>query len=65
MTDENQPTLRGDAAWRAAKSEIEKRNDQARKAGASRRDREDERAAERRRADDRRDMANLPTQPEP
>ena len=65
MTDETQPALRGDAAWRAAKDEIAKRNDAARKAGAARRDREDVRAAERKRAMDRRDEANLPTQPDP
>lgn len=65
MTDESRPALRGDAAWRAAKDEIAKRNDAARKAGAERRGRDNERALERQRAEDRRDLANLPTQPDP
>ena len=65
MTDENQPALRGDAAWRAAKDAIAKRNDAARKTGAAQRDREDQRAVERQRALDRRDRENLPTQPDP
>ena len=64
MTDQSQPPLRGDAAWRAAKDEIGKRNDAARKAGAARREREDERAADRQRDIDRREMSNLPTQPD-
>lgn len=63
MTDQTQPPLRGDAAWRAAKDEIAKRNDAARKAGAARRDRENEHALERQREYDRRDRANLPTPP--
>ena len=64
MTDNDQPALRGDAAWRAAKDEIAKRNDAARKAGAARRDREDKKAIERQRSYDRRDLENLPTQPD-
>jgi hypothetical protein len=63
MTDHTGPALRGDAAWRAAKDEIAKRNDAARKAGAARRDREHEQALERQRDFDRRDRANLPTPP--
>jgi hypothetical protein len=63
MTEKNGPPLRGDAAWRAQKDEIAKRNDAAHKAGAARRDREDARAADRERALDKRERTNLPTQP--
>ena len=62
MTDDKQP-LRGDAAYRAQKAAIEQRNDAARKAGAERRNRDDQIAADRRLAYDRRERENLPTQP--
>ena len=64
MTDNDQPALRGDAAWRAAKDEIAKRNDAARKAGAARREVEDQKAIARMRANDRRDLESLPTPPD-
>ena len=63
MTDKNEPPLRGEAAWRAAKDEIAKRNDTARKAGAARRERETERAMSRQRDLDRRELTELPTPP--
>jgi hypothetical protein len=59
MTDK-QP-LRGDAAWRARKAEIARRNDAARKVGAERRDQERQAAADRRRAHDRRERESLPS----
>ena len=62
MTEDKQP-LRGDAAWRAEKAAIEQRNQAARKAGAERRDREDQIAADRRRENDRRDRESLPIPP--
>lgn len=62
MTDDKQP-LRGDAAWRAQKAEIDRRNDVARKAGAERRDHERQIAADRERASDRRERESLPTPP--
>lgn len=60
-----QEPLRGDAAWRAAKSEIDKRNEAARARGAAQRAEEDARAAERRLADARLDASNRPEQPHP
>ena len=64
MTDEN-PPLTGDAAWRAEKNAIAKRNDAARKAGAERRAREDQKVLARQRAYDRHERENLPNQPDP
>ena len=64
MTDPTTPAPRGDAAWRAAKSAVNKRNEAAQKAGAARRAVKDAQAVERRQAADRHDMANLPQQPE-
>lgn len=65
MHDQTNTPLRGDAAWRAAKAEVAKRNDAAYKRGAAQREAEDERAAARRLALDRRDAAELPEQPQP
>jgi hypothetical protein len=64
MTDPTPPAPRGDAAWRAAKNAVNKRNEAAQKAGAARRAVKDAEAVERRQAADRHDMANLPQQPE-
>jgi hypothetical protein len=57
--------LRGDAAWRAQKDAINKRNDAARAAGAARRARADERDAKQRSDAARTEASNLPVQPEP
>jgi hypothetical protein len=65
MTDKNAAPLRGDAAWRAAKAEIAKRNDAARARGAEERAANDAKAAERRRVADRIEASNLPEQPQP
>jgi hypothetical protein len=64
MTDES-PPLRGDAAWRAQKAEIAKRNDAARAGGAARRAEQDEKSAQRRYEEDRRERTDLPEQPRP
>jgi hypothetical protein len=53
------PPKRGDAAWRAAKEAIAGRNEQARKAGRERRQREYEAFAAERRAADLRERAEL------
>jgi len=62
-TSKRQPTTetpkRGDAAWRAAKEAIASRNDQARKLGRERRQREYELYAAERRAADLRERAEL------
>jgi hypothetical protein len=57
--------LRGEAAFRARKAEIAKRNESARADGATRRAAREARISEQRLADDRRDRANLPRQPHP
>ena len=65
MTDPTRPSLRGDAAWRAAKQEIDKRNDAARARGAAERKDADAKALARRDAMQRAEFENLPEQPEP
>ena len=59
------PPLRGDAAWRAAKAEIAKRNDAARAGGAARRATQDEKDVKLRHDADRRERVDLPEQPRP
>jgi hypothetical protein len=62
-TSKRQPVAetrkRGDAAWRAAKEEIAGRNEQARKLGRERRQRQYEQYAAERRAADVRERAEL------
>jgi len=57
--------LRGEAAFRAQKAEIAKRNESARADGAARRAAKEARISEQQVADDRRERSNLPHQPHP
>jgi hypothetical protein len=52
-------SVRGDAAWKAAKEGVAERNARARKAGREQRQADDKRAADRRRAADVLEMAEL------
>jgi hypothetical protein len=56
--------LRGNAAWKAAKAKIDERNDAARARGAKERAMAEAARIARLRADDIRDRANLPQQPQ-
>jgi hypothetical protein len=66
MTDRapEQP-LRGDAAWRAIKNDIAKRNEAAQARSATRRAADAAKAAQQRRAAAKLEQANTPTQPHP
>ena len=64
-TEKDGTPLRGDAAWRAAKQEVADRNDAARARGREQRNAADEVAKQRRDAAARREMTDLPVQPEP
>jgi hypothetical protein len=55
--------LRGEAAYRARKAEIARRNESARAQGAARRAAREARVSEQQLADDRRERRNLPRQP--
>ena len=57
--------LRGEAAYRARKAEIAKRNDSTRAQGAVRRAAKEARASEQQVADARRERSILPRQPRP
>jgi hypothetical protein len=57
--------LRGEAAYRARKAEIAKRNESARADGAVRRAAKEARISEQQLADARRERRNLPRQPHP
>ena len=57
--------LRGEAAYRARKAEIAKRNESARADGAVRRAAKEARISEQQIADARRERRNLPRQPHP
>jgi hypothetical protein len=62
MTDatdhkEEQPSKRGEAAWKAAKERVAERNAQARKAGKQRREVYERQRAEARRQAERREIA--------
>lgn len=57
--------LTGDAAWRAHKKDITDRNDAAQKKGRAEREARDAVVREQRMAAERRERANLPTQPRP
>jgi hypothetical protein len=64
---ERQPAepLRGEAAFRARKAEIAKRNDSARADGAVRRAAKEARISEQQLAEARRERSGLPHQPHP
>jgi hypothetical protein len=62
MRQSDEP-LRGDAAWRAARAEMEQRNNAARARGAKLRAATEAAKIARRRADDARERENLPRQP--
>jgi hypothetical protein len=64
---ERQPAepLRGEAAFRARKAEIAKRNDSARADGAVRRAAKEARISEQQLAEARRERSGLPRQPHP
>jgi hypothetical protein len=64
---ERQPAepLRGEAAFRARKAEIAKRNDSTRADGAVRRAAKEARISEQQVADARRERSSLPRQPHP
>jgi hypothetical protein len=57
--------LRGEAAYRARKAEVAKRNDAARADGAVRRAAKEARISEQQVADARRERSRLPHQPHP
>jgi hypothetical protein len=57
--------LRGEAAYRARKAEIAKRNEAARADGAVRRAAKEARISEQQVADARRERSRLPRQPHP
>jgi hypothetical protein len=57
--------LRGEAAFRAQKAEIAKRNETARADGAERRAAKEARISEQQVADARHERRNLPRQPHP
>ena len=57
--------LRGEAAFRARKAEIAKRNESTRADGAVRRAAQEARISEQALADARRERRNLPRQPHP
>jgi hypothetical protein len=57
--------LRGEAAYRARKAEIAKRNQSAQADGAVRRAAREARISEQQIADDRRERSALPRQPHP
>lgn len=65
MKNPNPEPLRGDAAWRAEKAEIAKRNDAARARGAARREATKVQHAQQQQAAARLDASNLPEQPRP
>lgn len=63
MTKSPSEPLRGEAAWRATKDAIAKRNDEARARGAKERDARSARAKLERRELERRELADLPRPP--
>jgi hypothetical protein len=63
MKDPTPQPLRGEAAWRAAKEAIAKRNDEAWAGGAARRAAQEEKVAKERHAAERLDLLKLPKQP--
>ncbi len=65
MTDKPTEPLRGDAAWRAQRDEIAKRNDAVQARAQRDRAERDAEAAAHRRREERRESENLPEQPHP
>ena len=65
MAKPNEEPLRGDAAYRAFKAQVAKNNDAAQRKGRERRAEVDAATAKRKAAADRREMSDLPVQPEP
>ena len=65
MAKSNEEPLRGDAAYRAFKAQVAKNNDAAQRRGREKRERVDAETAKKRAAAERREMADLPVQPEP
>ena len=65
MAKNEQEALRGDAAWKAHKSQVAKSNDAAQRKGREQRAAADAEVQARRAAAERREMADLPVQPEP
>jgi hypothetical protein len=65
MTQKPNEPLRGDAAWRAQRDEIAKRNDAVHARAQRDRAERDVEAATKRRRDERREAADLPQQPRP
>lgn len=64
MKKKSTEPLRGNDAWLAAKKEMAARNDAARDRLAAARAPHEQRAAERRRENERQEMSDLPAQPE-
>jgi hypothetical protein len=62
---EDTPRLTGDAAWRSEKAGIAKRNDEAQARARAGRVERDAAAVAAQREAERREAANLPTQPRP
>jgi hypothetical protein len=65
MADTSKQPLRGDAAYRAFKAQVAKNNDAAQRRGRERRAAADAVVAERQAAAERRELDDLPVQPEP
>ena len=65
MKDRTPEPLRGEAAYRARKAEIAKRNESACADAAVRRAAKEARMSEQRVADDRQERQRLPRQPQP
>lgn len=65
MAKNNEEPLRGDAAYRAFKAQVAKNNDAAQRRGREQRAQADAETAKKRAAAERREMADLPVQPEP
>ena len=61
----NEEPLRGDAAYRAFKAQVAKNNDAAQRRGREERQQAEAKVAKQRAAAERREMADLPVQPEP
>jgi hypothetical protein len=65
MSNDEPTPLRGDAAWRALKQDVAKRNEAAFARGREQRKARENADLTRRALMERRDRANMPTQPTP
>ena len=65
MSKSNEEPLRGDAAYRAFKAQVAKNNDAAQRRGREQRAEVDAETQKKKAAAERREMSNLPVQPEP